>query len=57
LLVVVGESFEEGVEVVAGVGPVEGFGVGVVPVLEGQDPVGEVVQVREVGRAETASRR
>jgi len=47
-VVVVVESVEEGVEIVAGVGPVERVGLGVVSVLEREDAFGEGVQVGEV---------
>jgi len=49
LVVVLVEAAEEGVEVVTAVAPVERARGGVVAVLEGQDPCGEVGEVREVG--------
>jgi hypothetical protein len=52
LLVVAAEPGEELVEVVAGVGPVEGCSGGVVAILECQDSGGEVVEIGEVGRAD-----
>src|SRR4051794_961843 len=43
-----GEPLEQPVERLAGVAPVEGFGGGVVALLEGQQPCGELVEVGEV---------
>ncbi len=51
-LVVSPQPGDEVVEVVSGVVPAEGCCGGVVAVLEGEDPGGEVVEIGEVGRAD-----